>query len=156
MKPLIISQILKSERVSRKRSCDERKRGERWSCRRSSSTTPSYQDLQAVYELDRRHAKDLKMTGIFRQGLQWTPPEMEYFPVAIKIQKWVSRSIPQKTQTPVRSRQSTHPSIHLPACLPASFSDLIGSPLSPLVSEISPWLWHCGLSAAGDHQNFKT
>lgn len=38
-----------------------------------------FQDLQAVYEFDRRHAKDLKANGIFRQGLQWTPTELEYF-----------------------------------------------------------------------------
>lgn len=38
-----------------------------------------YQDLKAIYDFDRRHAKELKAHGIFRQGLQWTQTELEFF-----------------------------------------------------------------------------
>lgn len=46
-----------------------------------------FQDLQAIYEFDRRHAKDLKSQGIFRQGLQWTPTEVQYFEETKRIQE---------------------------------------------------------------------
>ncbi len=38
-----------------------------------------FQDLKIVYEFDRRHAKSIKAAGIFRQGLQWTENELEYY-----------------------------------------------------------------------------
>lgn len=38
-----------------------------------------FQDLQVIYEFDRRHAKEIKSFGIFRQGLQWTKDELEIF-----------------------------------------------------------------------------
>jgi hypothetical protein len=46
-----------------------------------------FQDLQAVYDFDRRHAKDLKSGGVFRQGLQWTETEVEYFEQTKRIQE---------------------------------------------------------------------
>jgi hypothetical protein len=48
-----------------------------------------FQDLQAVYDFDRRHAKDLKSGGVFRQGLQWTATEVEYFEQTKRIQEMV-------------------------------------------------------------------
>jgi hypothetical protein len=48
-----------------------------------------FQDLQAVYEFDRRHARDLKAAGVFRQGIQWTPKEIDYFATTKKIQESV-------------------------------------------------------------------
>ena len=38
-----------------------------------------FQDLKYVYDFDLRHKKHLKADGIFRQGLQWTPEELEAF-----------------------------------------------------------------------------
>jgi hypothetical protein len=46
-----------------------------------------FQELQAVYDFDRRHAKDLKAGGVFRQGLQWTETEVEYFEQTKRIQE---------------------------------------------------------------------
>ena len=46
-----------------------------------------FQDLKAVYEFDRRHAKELKAQGIFRQGLQWTETELQYFQTTKTIQE---------------------------------------------------------------------
>lgn len=46
-----------------------------------------FQDLKAIYEFDRRHAKELKQHGIFRQGLQWTPTELKYFETTKTIQE---------------------------------------------------------------------
>lgn len=36
-----------------------------------------FQDLQVVYDIDRRHARLIKDSGKFRQGLQWTEQELE-------------------------------------------------------------------------------
>ena len=38
-----------------------------------------YQDLPVIYDFDRRHAKSIKSTGIFRQGLQWKEDELKMF-----------------------------------------------------------------------------
>jgi len=38
-----------------------------------------FQDLRIIYEFDRRHAKFIKDSGIFRQGLQWTEEELKGF-----------------------------------------------------------------------------
>lgn len=38
-----------------------------------------YQDLKVIYDFDRRHAKNIKAAGIFRQGLQWSEDELKDF-----------------------------------------------------------------------------
>lgn len=38
-----------------------------------------FQDLRVIYEFDRRHAREIKKHGIFRQGLQWTKDELETY-----------------------------------------------------------------------------
>ena len=38
-----------------------------------------FQDLQAIYEFDQRHAKEIKAHGVFRQGLQWTETELDRY-----------------------------------------------------------------------------
>ena len=38
-----------------------------------------FNDLRAIYNFDRRHAKHIKGAGIFRQGLQWTEEELRKF-----------------------------------------------------------------------------
>jgi hypothetical protein len=38
-----------------------------------------FQDLAVIYQFDRRHAKEIKSHGIFRQGLQWSKEELETF-----------------------------------------------------------------------------
>ena len=38
-----------------------------------------FQDLQAIYEFDHRHAKEIKQYGVFRQGLQWTETELDQY-----------------------------------------------------------------------------
>lgn len=40
-----------------------------------------FNDLRVVYAFDRRHAKFIKSSGIFRQGLQWTEEELRQFEV---------------------------------------------------------------------------
>lgn len=45
-----------------------------------------FQDIVAVYDFDRRHARDLKAQGVFRQGLQWKPEELKYFETTKRIQ----------------------------------------------------------------------
>ena len=46
-----------------------------------------FQDLKAIYEFDRRHQKELKSCGIFRQGLQWTEEQVLYYEQTKKIQE---------------------------------------------------------------------
>jgi hypothetical protein len=36
-----------------------------------------FEDLQAIYDFDRRHKNFFKLSGIFRQGVQWTERETE-------------------------------------------------------------------------------
>jgi hypothetical protein len=38
-----------------------------------------FQDLEVIYDFDRRHAKSIKAAGIFRQGLQWKEDELQMF-----------------------------------------------------------------------------
>jgi hypothetical protein len=38
-----------------------------------------FQDLEVIYDFDRRHAKSIKAAGIFRQGLQWKEDELAMF-----------------------------------------------------------------------------
>lgn len=38
-----------------------------------------FQDLEVIYDFDRRHAKSIKAAGIFRQGLQWKEEELQMF-----------------------------------------------------------------------------
>ena len=40
-----------------------------------------FNDLRVVYAFDRRHAKFIKGSGIFRQGLQWTEEELRQFEI---------------------------------------------------------------------------
>ena len=46
-----------------------------------------FQDLKAIYDFDRRHQKELKACGIFRQGLQWTEEQVLYYEETKKIQE---------------------------------------------------------------------
>ena len=46
-----------------------------------------FNDLKAVYEFDRRHAKFIKGAGIFRQGLQWTEEELRMYEVDMKYKE---------------------------------------------------------------------
>lgn len=38
-----------------------------------------FQDLEVIYDFDRRHAVSIKAAGIFRQGLQWKEDELQMF-----------------------------------------------------------------------------
>lgn len=46
-----------------------------------------FQDLKAIYDFDRRHQKELKQCGIFRQGLQWTEEQILYYEQTKQIQE---------------------------------------------------------------------
>ena len=46
-----------------------------------------FNDLRAVYDFDRRHAKFIKQAGIFRQGLQWTEEELRGFEVDMRYKE---------------------------------------------------------------------
>ena len=38
-----------------------------------------FEDLPVIYDFDRRHQRELKAAGLFRQGLQWKQDELEMF-----------------------------------------------------------------------------
>jgi hypothetical protein len=40
-----------------------------------------FQDLKVIYDIDRRHARLIKDSGKFRQGLQWTEQELEIWEI---------------------------------------------------------------------------
>jgi hypothetical protein len=46
-----------------------------------------FNDLRVVYGFDRRHAKFIKSSGIFRQGLQWTEEELRQFEINMKYEE---------------------------------------------------------------------
>lgn len=38
-----------------------------------------FDDLHVIYDFDHRHARTIKAAGVFRQGLQWTEEEVQYY-----------------------------------------------------------------------------
>eukprot|EP01041_Mallomonas_annulata_P000136 gene136-219_t len=44
-----------------------------------------FSDIQAIYEFDRRHAKELKDSSVFRQGVQWSISEFEDYTKKCRI-----------------------------------------------------------------------